>query len=111
MTSIVRKRGDTYSDVYTLKSKSTKSAINITGYSFILTLDPHQNPIDASNNVYQIVGIITDVINGIVSFSPTDAQVNLIGEYFYDVQMIDGASKKRTIDSGTYIFTQDITKN
>lgn len=110
MTDITRKRGDTYADEFVIKSKTTKLPINLTGYTFTLTLDPAKAPIDASNNVYALTGTILDAPNGRVEFAPSSTQANQVGTFYFDVQMIDGAGRKRTVDSGKYKYEQDITK-
>jgi hypothetical protein len=37
-------------------------------------------------------------------------QADNIGNFYYDVQMLDGGGRKRTIVSGRYKFSQDIGK-
>lgn len=110
MTDIIRKRGDTYANERTVTSAKTGLPINITGYSFILTVDSMKNPSDELTKQFIINGTILDGPNGSVEFAPLLADVDKVGEYYYDIQMIDGAGRKRTIDEGSYIFTQDITK-
>jgi hypothetical protein len=110
MIDIERKRGDTYADEFIIKSKATKKPVNITGYTFLLTVDPEKAPVDAANNLYQLTGTILDAVAGRVEFAPSALQANQLGNFFYDVQMIDGAGRKRTVESGKYKFTQDITK-
>ena len=110
MTDITRKRGDTYADEFTIRSASTGAAINITGYTFLLTVDPKPNPTDALANLYQLTGTIVDAAAGRVEFAPSSTQANQVGAFYYDVQMVDGASRKRTIVSGKYKYEQDITK-
>ena len=107
---IERKRGDTYADEFTVKSKATGLPINITGYTFLMTLDSEKNPSSNTNNLYQLVGTILDAPGGRVEFAPSALQADHLGAYYYDVQMIDGAGRKRTIESDTYIYKQDITK-
>ena len=111
MTDITRKRGDTYADVIIVKSKKTKQAINITGYSFVLTVDTKQAPTDATTKVYQLAGAILDAAAGRVEFAPNATQANHVGDFFYDIQMTDGTGRKRTIESGKYKYLQDITKD
>lgn len=38
-------------------------------------------------------------------------QTDRVGDFYYDVQMVDGAGRKRTIVSGKYKYAQDITKD
>lgn len=110
MTDITRKRGDTYADEFVLKNKSTGQPLDITGYTFFLTVDPSQAPVDATNNLYKLTGTILDAAGGRVEFAPTAEQANRVGKFFYDVEMIDGAGRRRTISSGKYTYTQDIGK-
>lgn len=110
MSDITRKRGDTYADEFIIKSTATDTPINITGYSFTLTVDPEKAPTSAANNLYSLTGVVVDAANGRVEFAPTALQADHVGKYFYDVQMTDGAGRKRTIVSGKYTYTQDITK-
>lgn len=111
MTDITRKRGDTYADEFIIKSKTTKLPINIAGYTFTLTVDPSKTPADDTNNLYQLAGTILDAANGRVEFAPTAMQADQVGAFYFDVQMIDGAGRKRTIEGGKYKYEQDITKD
>lgn len=110
MSDLIRRRGDTYADEFIIKSRSTGLPINITGYTFTLTVDPAKDPVDATNNLFQLTGNIVDAVAGRVEFAPSASQADHIGNYYYDVQMIDGASRKRTIVLAKYKFVQDITK-
>ncbi len=110
MAAITRKRGDTYADEITVTS-DTGAVINITSYTFLMTLDPSKAPIDASSKLYQVAGVILDAPNGRVEFAPTALQADQTpGTYYYDIQMIDGAGRIRTIALDKYTYTQDITK-
>lgn len=110
MTDFTRKRGDTYADEFTVTSTTTGAAVDITGYTFKMTLDPSKTPTDATQNIYQLTGTIIDAAAGRVEFAPSSVQADHVGTYYFDVQMIDGAGRIRTIDSGKYVYTQDITK-
>lgn len=110
MTAITRKRGDTYADEIIVKSKTTGLPINITGYSFTMTLDPSKAPVDATNNLYSLTGAIVDAAAGRVEFAPTAMQADQVGAFYYDVQMVDGAGRKRTVVLDKYTYTQDISK-
>ena len=110
MTAITRRRGDTYGDEITV-TDSAGAAINITGYTFVLTLDPSKTPSDATANLYAITGTILDAPAGRVEFAPTAMQADQTpGTYYYDIQMVDGASRKRTIALDKYVYQQDISK-
>ncbi len=110
MVAITRKRGDTYADEIIVKSSKTKLPVNITGYTFVMTLDPSKAPVDASANLYSITGTILDAAAGRVEFAPTAMQADHLGVYYYDIQMTDGAGRKRTIALDKYTYIQDISK-
>jgi hypothetical protein len=111
MTDITRTRGDTYADEFVLTSKKTGGALDITGCTFLLTVDPSASPVDASTNIYQLTGeIIAPATDGRVAFAPSSVQANQVGKFFYDVQMTDAAGRKRTVQKAKYTYTQDITK-
>lgn len=107
--NIQRYRGDTYGDSFTVKQNG--SAVNITGYSFILSLSQSENP-TGDDYVYQLTGSIDDSLGGVVSFAPNSTQANQAPrKYFYDVQMTDSHGAKTTIAKGSYTYLQDITKD
>jgi len=105
-----RHRGDTFSIQIAIKD-SVAAAIDVTGFSFLLTVDPSATPTAAGTNIYQLIGVLDDAVNGLVSFAPdaTDA-LSAPGNYFYDIQQTDAASKIRTIAKGKWTILQDITK-
>lgn len=110
MTVITRKRGDTYADEFIFKSAKTKLPLNVTGYTFLLTVDTLKTPPDETTKVYQLTGTILDAAAGRVEFAPSALQANQVGAFFYDVQMVDGAGRKRTPIADKYKYEQDITK-
>lgn len=95
--------------------KITDSAgviIDITGYSFVLTVDPSPVPANDTNNLFQVaISALVDGTSGIVqvplSSANTDQTPNF---YFYDFQVVTTALSKRTLLSGTFEIKQDITK-
>lgn len=110
MTDLTRPRGDTYADEFTLTSKSTGLPLNITGYSFKLTVNAKKDPGPLDAQEFQVNGVIVDAAAGRVEFAPNDTQADRTGNFFYDVQMVDGLGRKRTLVKAKYTFTQDITK-
>jgi hypothetical protein len=110
MTDITRKRGDTYADEFVIRNETTGVPMNIVGCSFFLTVDPNQFPTSAASNSYKLTGAILDAAGGRVGFAPSETQANLVGRFYYDVEMIDTASRKRTVASGKYTYQQDIGK-
>ena len=110
MTDITRKRGDTYGIEFAI-TDSSGTAIDVTGYTFLMTVDTSKAPTNSDNNVFQLTGTITDAAAGLVEFAPTALQADMTpGTYFFDCQMTDDTGRIRTIDSGKFKIVQDITK-
>jgi hypothetical protein len=106
---IERKRGDTWPIEITVNADSVP--LDVTGTSFILTVDPSKAPTSNTTNLFQLNGVVTNGPNGRVAFTPTPSQVDRVGKFFYDIQMTDGTGAKRTVAEGKFILTQDITKD
>ena len=104
-------RGDTTPWTFTIKTCTPLAVVNITGFSYLLTVDPSDEPADSVNNLFQLEGTITDGPNGIVQFKLSVSNANQTPNvYFYDLQQTDGAGKIRTIAKGQFEFQQDTTK-
>jgi hypothetical protein len=109
-TEITFYRGDSYPKVMAITDSITKLAVDITGYTFTMTIDTLKNPPDDTTKVFVVDGAITDAAGGLVSFTPTSVDNDQDPKsYYYDVQMVSGAVV-RTIVKDKYIITQDITK-
>ena len=100
MSDLERRRGDTYADEFQILSENTGAVIDITGYTFLLTVDPEKKPSDATNNLFELTGTITDAATGLVEFAPNATQTDEVGTYFYDAQLTDTAGRIRTFNSG-----------
>jgi len=110
MTDIIRYRGDTAADEITVQT-SAGAAVNIAGFTFILTVNSLENPPDNVTELYSIVGAILVEAAGTVEFVPTAPNADQKpAEYYYDIQMTDGAGRIKTIAKGMYTYTQDISK-
>lgn len=111
MTDIERFRGDTAADEWTIQNAAGTAAVNISGYSFILSVSSIENPPDGTSELYNLVGVITDAPNGKVEFTPSAVQSDQKpAVYYYDVQMTTAGARIKTIDKGKYTYKQDITK-
>jgi len=109
MTDITRFRGDTFPMVFNVKSNGV--AVDIAGWTFTMTIDPSDAPGDATDNVLQLAGVLTDAPNGEVTFTMTAGEADITpASYNYDIQGVDGASVIRTFGVAKFIITQDITK-
>lgn len=105
-------RGDSYPLELTVKDANTKEVIDITGYSFILTIDTLKEPPDNTTKVFSVNGVLNvDPTTGKVSFTPTALNTAIdTGSYYYDVQMTDASIHIRTIAKNKWKILQDITK-
>ena len=112
MTSTVnisRKRGDTFIEEITVINQKTLAIQDITGFSFILSVATTPDPVSAVY-LFQVTGIIIDAANGTVGFTLSTSDANNVGDYFYDIQMLDGTTRT-TVAEGEWEMTQDITKD
>lgn len=106
---IERKRGDTYADEFTLTDKQTWEPVNLSGCSFLLTVDERPKPTNDLTRRYQLTGDVLP-LEGKVLCAPTPEEADLVGTFYYDLQMTDATGRIRTVASGPYIYLQDITK-
>lgn len=105
------KRGDSFPSQFTITQSDGVTPINITSWQFTLTVDTQRNPADNTTNQFSVAGVITDAANGVVQFSPSESDTDLSpAKYWYDIQQIDGAGRKKTIVKDNFIIEQDITK-
>lgn len=110
MTDITRYRGDTAADEVTVQT-SAGLAVDITGFTFLLTVSSIENPPDGTSELYNVAGVITSPASGQVEFVPTTLNSDQKpATYYYDIQMTDAAARIKTIAKGAYTYTQDITK-
>ena len=105
-----RRRGDTFADRFTLKQDGV--ALDVTGASFLMSVNTEKAPADNANQLYQLTGTIVDAAGGVVEFAPSAVQADQTpAGYFYDVQMTDSGGAKRTLVAGKLKVVQDITKD
>ncbi len=103
-------RGDSDSKGFVVQD-STGAAVDITGFSFKLTVNSEKDPTTVSNQQFTVVGAITDALSGKVAFSPSIVDTDIApGTYFYDIEQTDGSGKISTLIIGKCIIIQDITK-
>ncbi len=86
-------------------------AINITGFSFKLTVNSEKDPLTTDNQQFTVVGALTDAANGKVAFSPTAANTDIApATYFYDIEQTDTGAAISTLIIAKCLIVQDITK-
>lgn len=103
-------RGDSSAKGFIIQD-SSGVAIDITGFTFKLTVNSEKDPTDQINEQFSIVGAITDALAGKVAFSPTITDTDITpGTYFYDIEQIDAGGGKATLIVAKVLIVQDITK-
>lgn len=106
--TIERYRGDTKRLAYTIKD-SFGAAINVTGWSFLMTINAECNPDDTANQQAQITGVIDDAAAGKIYFPFSGVSLDP-GTYYFDVQVSDGNAETETLEKSEMKIIQDITK-
>lgn len=113
--TIRRRTGDTAPENFQLIDVGM-TAIDVTGRTFRLAADPSQTPANTDNQIYELTGEIVDAETGKIRF-PLSAgnAAAAAGSYFFDVEMTydeddDATGVIKTIASGRWVLTQDITQ-
>ena len=103
-------RGDSDAKGFIIQN-SAEVAIDITGFTFKLTVNSEKDPTTIDNQQFTVVGAITDALLGKVAFSPTTTNTDIApGTYFYDIEQTDGSGAISTLIIGKCVIVQDITK-
>ena len=103
-------RGDSVARGFT-RVDAAGVAINITGRTYILTVNTVKNPESGVGaELFAVVGVITDAAAGDVAFAPTAVQTDTtIGNHFYDIEET-AAGLVETVMKGRCEIVQDISK-
>lgn len=103
-------RGDSDAKGFIIQD-SAGVAVDITGFSFKMTVNSDRDPTDQVNEQFTITGVIGVAANGTVSFAPTVIDTNITpGIYFYDIEQTDVSGAIKTVIKGRVKIIQDITK-
>ena len=97
--SLSRTRGDTYPIRMTMTNPDG-TPMDLTNKQVILTANTEEDPIDTTNQVFQIVGTITDAEAGTVEFAPTLEQADNVGLFYFDVEVSD-------VENPVYLWAPD----
>lgn len=108
-TVINRYRGDT--KPWKFRITVDDEVANITGYTFVLTVDEKKNPPDETTKKFSMNGVLTDPEGGIVVFYPLEVQMDLTpGTYYYDIESTTVEGYIETLVLDKLVVIQDITK-
>ena len=103
-------RGDSDAKGFVIED-SNGVAIDITGFSFKLTVNSEKDPTDTVNEQFSVSGIISDALNGKVSFGPTITDTDITPTtYFYDIEQTDTGGRIKTLIKAKAKIIQDLTK-
>jgi hypothetical protein len=105
-------RGDsTPMSVTITDDAATPAPIDITGFTYLLTVDPSESPADGTGNLFQLAESNTPGVDGVVVFSPSTTDTDQTpSDYFFDIQQTDAGANLRTVAKGKFTVLQDITK-
>jgi hypothetical protein len=103
-------RGDSNAKGF-VRQDSAGIAIDVSGFSFKLTVNSEKDPANTDNQQFTIAGVLVDAVNGQISFAPTITDTDIAPDtYFYDIEQIDAGGGKATLIIGKCLIVQDITK-
>ena len=103
-------RGDSSAKGFVIQD-SDGVAVNITNFSFKLTVNSEKDPTDQANEQFSIIGTLIDAPNGRVAFAPTVTDTDIDpGIYFYDIEQLDSGGSISTLLVAKVLIIQDITK-
>ena len=103
-------RGDSDAKGFVIQD-SDEVAIDITGFTFKLTVNSEKAPSDQVNEQFSIVGALVDALTGKVAFAPLTSDTDITpGTYFYDIEQTDSGSRISTLIVAKALIVQDITK-
>ncbi len=106
MSDIKRYRGDTKDLILILSQNS--EVFPLAGCSATLSVATTKEP---TGNTYILQSTaIVDNVAGTLTFPFTVENANNLGDFFYDVELVDALGKISTILKAKMKFTQDITK-
>lgn len=105
-------RGDDWAIKLTVTSNN--NILNITGYTYWLTLKVNMDDLDANAALQvQIVPESADAVQGVVIIKAPAAQTSLLEpiSYFYDIQQVDTNGEVQTLMIGKVKVIKDVTRS
>ena len=82
--NVNRSRGDTHP--FKIQLKVGGKPYPVTGFTFLLTVDTAEAPLNADNNLFSNAGVLTDAVAGKLEFAISTANADQTpATYYYDV--------------------------
>jgi len=89
---------------------SNGTAINLTSATIFLTVKKNTSDADTSAVISKTVTAHTNPTGGISALTVTHTDSAIaIGNYYYDIQLVDSAGSVTTITNGSFTIKRDIT--
>jgi hypothetical protein len=110
---IFRRRGDTKPIVFQLwEDKAAGTKLDITGFAFRFTVDPSDEPADASNNLFTLTHTVVGLeADGKIMFAPSAVQMDITPDtYYYDFEITDAEGYIDTPVVLKFVVGQDLSK-
>lgn len=112
-------RGDTFAFTFTIQD-SAGAALDLTGNSYVLTVNLEEDPATTANEVFSTAGALlaqSGATLGQVQFAFTtanwtafDGKATAPVTVYCDLQQTDSGGGLRTIAKGPFVVSQDISK-
>lgn len=110
-------RNDTYTDDIT-GFNADGTPYDFTNHTFIMQIRRKKDSTDtpdvditnASFTITQDADGVNAGVNNVVEISHTEDDFDLVGDFFYDIQMTDAAGKRQTIQKGIFCIEQDVSR-
>lgn len=107
MKRITRYRGDTFPFQFTVRESGEVK--DITDHTLLMSVQDEESPAADEDPLFTLTGTLTDPTNGVVTFAPTAEQMDLVGRYWYDVEMTDPDGLITTVVKGPLLLEHDLT--
>jgi hypothetical protein len=97
-----RVTGATWPIRLVLTDDETGEAVDITGYTFSLTVDPNENPASSATNLFTRAGTIVDAEGGVFQFALSSGEAALLvpltgnAAYWAWITVTDASGKSAT---------------
>jgi hypothetical protein len=101
---LIRTAGDTSTESFIVFDNSTGHVADITRCKFVFTLYSTKPTNEEANILYKLIGVVSNPLTGIVSFTPSEENMSRTGFFYYDVQMLDAKGVAQTLISNSYVF-------
>jgi hypothetical protein len=114
LTDISIVRGDSYPIVMYVQDSISGELVDLTGYALFMTVATVKYPIDETSIYFQVSGeIAVDQAGekGKVTFTPTLQNTGVVGNFFFDIQVVYGEFIQSMTPPKRIKIIQNITKN